>query len=109
MTISPSSQVEGNSPDPCPPEVRVSISPTALARAAEISVPYASQILAGKRQTPPAVAKIIEAMGGPSRHELRPDIFDPPADAAAISSGVASELDGNDALANASHFEGGPA
>ena len=45
------------------------------------SVAYLSQIAHSHRQAGPAMAKAIEeaTAGAVKRHELRPDIFDPPA------------------------------
>ena len=56
------------------------LSPTELAAQTNISVPYASQILSGKRRASASLARLIEEKAGIPKHLLRPDIFDPPAE-----------------------------
>jgi transcriptional regulator with XRE-family HTH domain len=67
-------------------------SPTELSQAAGISVSYASEILSGKRKPSPALALRIEMRAGVPRHQLRPDIFDPPTLATPLSGGTAGDL-----------------
>ncbi len=59
-------------------DVTKPLTPTELARMVDISVPYASQILSGKRPPSAALARLIEEKAGIPRHTLRPDIFDAP-------------------------------
>lgn len=54
------------------------LSPTELAAQTNISVPYASQILSGKRRASAALARLIEEKAGIPKHLLRSDIFDAP-------------------------------
>lgn len=76
----------------------ITITPTELAKRAEISVPFASQILSGKRKPSPEMCRRLEASTGIGRHHWRPDIFDAPdgADAADAETPV-SMADGSGA------------
>lgn len=58
-----------------PVETLKPLTPTELARRAQISVPYASQILSRARPPSARLARVIEDVGGPRACETRPDIF----------------------------------
>lgn len=60
---------------------------SALAERVGVSQSMVSHWLTGRKQVTPEKAKAIELVthGAVQRHELRPDIFDPPATAAPVS------------------------
>lgn len=63
------------------------LSQAAMADKIGVSQGMVSHWIGGRKQITPEKAKAIEAAthGAVQRHELRPDIFDPPATAAPIS------------------------
>lgn len=67
--------------------IKACVPPTqeALAEKIGVSQSFVSEMLNRRRPVPPTLCRVIEAAvgGAVPRHELRPDVFDPPSDSAA--------------------------